>query len=519
MSKIHYLSLSAILLSSSAWSMKFSTLMMPFKQPVNLSTEQPPAIKYTQPGTIIVGAHRLCGDSDVANFSSSHPEFEFVPHDNKKIDVLIGYWVVENGATGSALLPSESNWYPIANQKIDIAENQANTVWTGQFNQISHAPSASNVNVMKLLQNEIKNLQETAILSYGSTKQYRIFSGAFACVDPSESSELDSTDYAPSPVDTVLSLKVIEQEVNSAFNGQNLNQIIQDNRKLKISLKSSPTGVGTTGVKAYDLSLGNHGENLEGAPLYDTYKKILELDNPPAATDGDSYRAAMAANSLSNSIGSGLSGDKIDYCNNQGATSNKTTKTYKYEAFPLNLSCKKLIDNGNLSDSFAALFTPSDKLSDSDFKTAQKNLAKRFLMAAVYEAAQEKLENDAKVVHAGCFRKGSQSNLISRLISSYPLNFKQVANKFSIQTNPSNIIHPESLFALHDFSSYSANDAKAVWGQVIPSQAIPSDLNVNGILFRLEEKAELQGQELDFNAPININIKVRSVGGSCTMYC
>lgn len=224
---------------------------------------------------------------------------------------------------------------------------------------------------------------------------------------------------------------------------------------------------------------------------------------------------------------SGYTGsDKIAFCNEVGATSNKTTKVYSnLEAFSVNLTCKNLYGNNALDSSYKDLATPASKPSAADFINLKKNLAKRLFLAASFEAAQSTLDASAVVARSGCFKKSGQ-NMIGRVMASYPFsfNYNSTTHKTLIFAHQGNHLHPESLFALSDFNRYFTSDATAIWGQVVPAQAEDkmTELRSKHIEMKLNDKADLSNKKLEdatFNAPININFKVRSVGGSCTIYC
>ena len=473
MRNLHKLSILAVLVSSPVWSMSFTSTMKTFQPPVTLGVEQPPAIQFTAPGKIGVSATPYCGDGDVVHFAGEHPSFEFLPSTGTSMDAIAGYWIVDDGATGDALLPKSANWYPIAYQKIPLSGSGTSV---GKFLSISQNPVGTNSNVMDLISTDLRLLHSTAKDSFESNKNYKVFAAILSCASPDGAANLitdGSGTYEATPIELVHSLNEIKSVVNTAFNTTNFATIL-GNTKVKIDLKAAANrNLGTNSPKPYDFILGSNGEPISGS-LYDTYKNILEATYPAQDSDPtvEEHTAIMQGLSWRALLQSGMSGDKIAYCNAQGAKSDKNAKTYlAYEPFPLNLSCKNLFSGSELSDSYKALFNPPAIPSEDDFKTAQKALAKRFFMAAVYQTAQNYFNTKPSVAKTGCFKKSAQPHLIHRIVASYPLNFAIGSNgKYVISGNASNHLHPESLFAISDYSRYFSNETLAIWGQTAPSQ-------------------------------------------------
>lgn len=536
MRKFNYLSLSVLLVSSPAWSMKFSAPLNQLKLPVMLSTEQPPAIKYTPAGEISVSALRMCGDGDVERFSNDHTSFDFMPHEVHEMDVVVGYWVVEEGSSGNALVPTQSNWFPVAYKKVPIAEKPAELVYEGRFLPTTHAKIATSANVMNLMKFDLMNLHTLAKSSFESKKNYRIYAGAFGCMDADGQDQIiseTSSDYKykASPVESLRSLESgLPAAVDSMFGGSMILADLLNNKKLKIDLKSNVAGrmVPSAAPTPYDYEFGNHGIDLkdEAPKLYGIYKKIMETDYPtPVPTDAAAYKAAMAGSDWYLEVSGYSAGDKINYCNSVGATSNKDAKVYQnLEAFSLNLACKNLYNVGGLDTAFKELAQPSTVPSPADFINLKKALAKRYFLAASFEAAQKDMDSKAETSRVGCFKKPGQDKLIGRLLSAYPFHFEVVGEKYVIKSHITNHLHPETLFAIRDFSRYFESDEIAIWGQVVPGQleAQVHDLQNKSILLKLDNKTDLMKNKVEdstFNNPININFKVRSVGGSCTFFC
>jgi hypothetical protein len=500
-----------------------------------MAVEQPPAIKFTTAGAIAVNATSYCGDGDVVSFAGSNPSFDFIPNSSTTMDAIAGYWIVEEGATGNALLPTSTNWQPIAYKKIPLTGTGSSD---GHFFSISQNVVPTNKNVMKLISSDLINLYSAAKESFESKKKFKVFTAILSCVNPDGAENLitdGSGTYEATPIELVHSLKEINSEVNEAFDTTNLSTI-KNNKKVKIDFKAATDrNLGNeNSPKPYDFSLGNQGEPISG-PLYDTYENILDasfptLDDTPSPEE---YTTEMVALGWHNGLKTGMAGDKIDYCNAQGANSDKDAKKYpKFEPFPLNLSCKNLFTEGSnttaLVDSYNALFNPAVVPSEDDFKTAKKALAKRFFMAAVYQTAQVYFNTKDTVAKSGCFQKPGQPHLINRIVASYPLNYAVgSAGNYVISGNLANHLHPEWLFAISDKNNYFANDAKAIWGQTVGGQNI-GDVRTRSINLPLNDPQLLTNPVTPATfggAAININFKARhkdegeEVAGVCIVYC
>jgi hypothetical protein len=512
---------SLLVLASTGHAMSFNTPISKLNLPVMLSAEPPPPIKYFPPSTINVSAVRTCGDGDVARFATNHPNFEYLPAEVNEFDVIMGYWIVEDGGN---VMPNQQNWFPIAYQKVPIATSNAGRTYVGNFLPINHADIDDNLNVMKLLKPELLNLYKLSRESFESSKTYRVFSAAFGCYQPDGAGDLikksdSSYNFAPSPVEVVHSLKAIKNEVDSYNLGSN-----PEDLKIKISLNSQANSnslslVGSPTPFKYDLS-NTSGENLSGA-AYDMFKKILAVPYPVDSAD---YNSIMSGLDFRADLASFLSMDKIAYCKDKmGLKSDKNSKSFdKFEPFPMNLSCKYLFQDNLLADKYAALFSPSAKPNEDGFKKAKKDLAKLFLTAAAFEAAQNYHQSNTTVSRAGCFPKANGQIFVERL-NSFPLKFSKPTGStiYKFQATGS-VQHPEYLFAIRQYTSYYSNPILGIWGQVVDVLQVPLDANIvrSGQSMKLPPSGadpaldELKDESFSGSA-INIDFMTRTVGGNC----
>lgn len=521
-----------VVCASPAYSMQFSAQLKPLNLPILISTDAPPIVKHTPPSTIAVSALRYCGDGDVASFSSSNPTFQFMPQSQTSIPVIAGFWVVED--TGSDVLPSNgsgsvpANWFPVAYKNISIAEKPSDVSSVDKFYPVTH--SDSNVSsLMAQMKSNLVGVYGLAKGAFKTNKSYKIMAGVFGCPDPDESSVLTSDgsgDYRASPVQLFQNLSQLDGDVSDVFDTTNFNQILQKTKKIKIELKANKNdwGLGTSDARPYKFVFGESGDTELSGQLYNRFKDILNVSMPDPATNDtlDKYKAAMQASNISSIMTNLSSADKIAYCNDQGADSSINSKIYgNLEIFPMNLTCKKLFDTDALANAAKDLFNPSSLPSADVFKQAQKNLAKRFLLAASLQAVQRTFNtaSNYQPVRPGCFKKAAQQHLIHRLVASYPFTFQKSSGKYVIKGMGS-VAHPEPSFAIGGYTAYFNSNNHAIWGQF----QLPSDLNsirLNSILLPLNDPSLLSTpvDDSSFAAPININFHIRSVGGSCPFYC
>lgn len=538
------------LASASAFGMNFKAELQPLRLPLMLSTSQPPKVKFTPPGEISVGLQRMCGDGDVAHFEQEHTEFEFVPQSTKDLHVLIGYWVVEEGASP---VPNPANFFPVGYRLSPIAEQANEVVYKGDFLPMnkSFSPGPNGLNIIAT---DIINLQKIAEKSYGSNKNYRIFAGASTCVSPDQASTLAAPNssgfkYTPSPVEIgyVLStegsaglLKEAEYTVTNeldvdveakvdVFATKNANLDYDINSGSETIYKGS--GYEATNQKPlkFGYKPGLADVDITGEKTFDIFKKVAKLSYPnlstlpPTATDADKLqkykddlKAAGVYSQLTNSPNAG-------YCTSMNLSVNQNGPQYKWETFPMNLSCKYLIRDGQLASHYNALFSPSSLPSENDFNDLKKKLAARYFVAATFEATQKKMhtDTDLKIEKPNCYNVAGKP-MINKLVGSYPFQFLKSGDKYAINPKAYSHMHPEPLFALVDYTRYFASDAVGVWGQLLPANETPDPVQW-GMLFPLKDSSKWNENQIDsstFNgSPINIYFRIRSVGGSCPMFC
>lgn len=538
------------LASASAFGMNFKAEIQPLKLPLMLSTSQPPKVKFTPPGEISVGLQRMCGDGDVANFQSEHPEVDFVSQDVHDLHVIIGYWVVEEGANA---VPSPANFYPVGYRLSPIAEQAADVVYKGDFLPMnkSFSPGPNGLNIIAT---DIINLQKISEKSFSSNKNYRVFAGASTCVDPDQKSALATSGspgfkFTPSPVEIgyVLSsegtaglLKAAESTVQSDLDVDKNNKIdlfITKNSKIDYDIASSSetiykgSGYEATNQKPikWDYKGGMAEVDISGEKTFNVFEKVAKLDYPdikslpPTATDADKLQKYKDDLKSAGVYGQLTNAPSIGYCTSMNLSVDQNGPQYKWETFPMNLSCKYLIRDGQLASAYNSLFSPSSLPSEDDFNGLKKKLATRYFVAASFEATQKKMHADSnlKIERPNCYNVAGKP-MISKLVGSYPFQFLKTGDKYAINPKAYTHMHPEPLFALSDYSRYFASDAVGVWGQVLPANETPDPIQW-GMLFPLKDQSKWNENQIDsstFNGtPINIYFRIRSIGGSCPMFC
>lgn len=544
--------LATLALSSLAASaMSFKAQIQPLKLPLMISTSQPPKVKFTPPGEIAIGLMRMCGDGDVANFEDENPQFNFVPQSVNEMHVMIGYWVVPTDATN--FVPTPANFYPIGYRKNPIAEDENSIQYQGKFLPMNKSFSPG-PNGLNLLATEILNLQKIAKESYGSDKDFRIFAGASTCINPSNASTLvdaptggfSDSDYKPSPVEILHTLTTtsnghlysVAETAAAELGDSNFNPNSFKNQFKKV--KASKGGVSQsiyTGNTSYYAPVNNKPYSYEigngqGTEIKDSIMNlVIEIANlqPPtltATSDADKlveYTNTMKALTIYNKISSI---DSFSDCKNDvnlNLNLDGVAGKYNWEPFPMNLSCKYLLNGNELANKVKALFEPTSLPDAGAFKNLQVDIAKRFFIGGVYEAAQAELQASVVIERPNCFNTSGVQKVIHRLVGSYPFEFKRILSTktYQINASPHNHVHPEPLFALVDYTRYFNEDVWGVWGQVLPAgQTV--DPAAWGMTFpiKTQDWNDHKIEDSTFNGvPINIKFNIRSVGGTCPMYC
>jgi hypothetical protein len=573
-----------------ALAMTFKAQIQPLKLPRTLLMSQPAQVPDTVAGDLSVGLMRMCGDGDVANFSKEHPSFDFVPQTTTKLDVITGYWITD--AEDKNPVPTKENFYPVAYVKdLAIANTSAAVKFADTTLPINHALSTP-INGLKVLSIDMINVYRNATRAFGANKSYRLYAGTFTCMNVDDGAALvskENSDYKfnPSPVEIThvfthplgLKAKAETEAVNSGSDKMRMSVSTQPSTDSLYTMEPDEVGVRFP----YQFKFESSGDiSLSGTESFELYKKVMayslpKIEDAPSSSTADPKEPASAAdkikyynekiNGMKNAFGvvPGTSDSaKISYCKGLGLDVSTEKSTYKWEAFPMNASCKFLHNDSDLSEAYTDMFREVSSLTvipdEAKFSSYKRNLAKRFYAANAIEVAQKNLNNSSalKLSHANCFNSGSNP-IIGRVVGSYPLHFTPDSSgaRFTILPNANNHVHPEPLFALSDWKQYSASDVHGIWGQVIqstptyapvvdgdstldgPGSYVPPSGGIKGktmeeqeaefdprdwsILLPLNDKVQILDRKIDgktFQVPgINILFKIRSVGGSCPGFC
>lgn len=629
----------------SAHALSFKANMQALRLPVTIGLSLPPDQADAAPGEMTVGLQRMCGDGDVANLAKNNPEIQFVPQSLNRLDIIAGYWIVD-GAEDASPLPTTNSFMPVAYIPGQAVADQPGSIQIADtFLPINHSVS-SGKNGLEILAAEVVNTYKNASRSFGSSKSFRLYSGVFTCLDVDDnaalvSSKSSSFKFMPSPTELTNQINHgsgIPKSAYDAMKSLSESDYKSDGMPDVVGYKfGSPKGsllysqVDTGGVfaplKVFFDKNPSKLKNQDGADnvqddditslssttAFSKAKQILDLDKPnlseaPIADTRPLESAPQAEKDAFNAthptdadkltymnsmiqqwknalpvVTSAMDLDaKFSFCESMGLNSNRAKASYKWEVFPMNVSCKKLFNetdqintnDTSLFDAYNALTTPVSNASQmanllNNFWNAKRQLAMRFYVANALNVFQKNLQGDKNLVisHANCFNKGSQP-LITRLVGSYPLHYKLTASSYSTAPNPFNHLHPEPGFAISDWKNYAASDVLSIWGQVtsrtpvyppgafsgisgisgfkpgkdgdyaggsddyvappsidLPDPIPPEPLNTLdwGVYLPLDKPETLPNYKVDgntFKGPaINILFKIRSIGGSCPAFC
>lgn len=543
--------------ATTSWGMGFKTYLNPVKLPYQMSTSEPPVLRFTPPGEMSVGLIRACGDGDVERFSRSNSDFDFVPHEMKEMNVNIGYWVV---ADGESPLPSSSNFFSIARKRAPVAEQTVQIINDGTFRpemlnyrygtpvfkdgkvENSKGFEASlkpgDQNGMALLATDLINLHQQAKRSFGTQKKYRIYAGAFVCLgDQNEVKK--NNQYIPSAVETTHSLSHPDHgllgTINTALNSLDLDNVEEFKTYYStISYKGNeaesiyPTAYEASSQRPYKFKISKEEQiDIKSMnSIWKAFSDVAKLSYPvidPAETNPlAKYKSAMKASPVYSKIQADAKG--LEYCQKFNINTNANYTMYKWESFPMNLSCKYLHNSDELAKTIELLFNPTSVPNQESFNILKKQLAGRFYAAAVFEATQKSMEKDDSLIVAksNCFKK---SPMINSIIAAYPFEFRRndADKTYSIMSEHKNA-HPEPLFALIDYKQYFADNKVSIWGQLLGSSLSGSFKPESwSILLPLGDENALTDHEINKSTfrktSINIMLRIRSIGGHCPMFC
>lgn len=540
-------------------------------------------------------------------------------------------------------VPTPTNFMPVAYIKgAPIGNNPASLAISTEFLPINHSLTAGR-NGLDILASEIVGVYKNGKRSYASNKSFRLLSGVFTCLNVDDASALvrlgsANYDYQPTPTeisnqvahesglsltiyDTIKNLsesdytsgnfpKVMAHIIGSTT-GSNLKfpvdttsaysplKIFLDKDNSSLKSQSGASGLssseiysleGTSSYAKFTQIMNLPWPDLSTAPIADTRPDPVTTPAPVlAAWDASHPTDTDKINFLNTKINQWKSAldisvttptsARLTYCGDVGLNTNQNIPLYKWEAFPMNVSCRKLYnepagtspDSMELVSAFNQLTKSISIASDisnlqTNFYKYKRTLATRFFIANALEVFQRKatLDTALKISHANCFNTGGKP-LISRLVGSYPLRFEVPATStaYGLKPNPANHIHPEPLFALDDWFEYKDSDVMGLWGQVIsrapvyppgsftgdfygysgidlsgvmygdpvlesypipePAPAEPIKPEEWGIALPVNDKSLLDATEVNgntFKGPaVNILFKIRSVGGNCPGFC
>lgn len=260
------------------------------------------------------------------------------------------------------------------------------------------------------------------------------------------------------------------------------------------------------------------------------------------------YRAYLASNI---SVPSGLlSSSRLSSCNaDLGFATSTGSPTYRWENFPINVSCRAL----DARTAYDQLMSPSGLPTPAQFTARKKALARPFILAAALEAAQTWLQTASSytVKRAHCFYADASRTYIDKLIASYPLELKYdtATNAYKIDYTLAHA-HPEPGFAIsnshfqyskniievtpqtqsYEGYSYTYNsyrdtgvanpnaNASSVYCQVYGDKCDPAkqlnDWKASGALIPINNSTLIPLHRINsdtFQVPLNLQLKIRSL--------
>ena len=557
-----------LLTFSSAWALNFKTSIQQINLPATSVKKVPKSDPPAATGVLKLAGKMVCGDGDVADYSSEHPQVDFVrgpagpatvnaqdidPTSNwmqfevsgtTHVPTIIGYWITEEDSIEP--LPTNYNWHPVA--KFDLPASTSGDMQISGAFPINQAIGGG-VNSLELLRNELDAVRTIGVNSYAHTKNYRIHAGIFSCLAPIDANPSGitpgtSSDYLPTDAEIGSSLvksdsTSVLQDFDTLNWSDNANVVSFVNEFQKVALHKEKTASfaqtgGTSGKpisyrlsKTGDAELSNRVISVATSLANLAYPTIAADDATPLTTYKNTIKPLVDGIVPSSAL---ASGDRLSGCASfLDLQTSSSSPRYRWESFAMNLSCRALLGwNGqnDLRDAYDDIVAPTSLPSASDFQNLKKSLMRVVYFAGVIEATQNYMQTASSFTapRPSCFP--SNGLYVNKLIASYPLRFNYAGSEYKLDNTPRHQ-HPEPLFALNNYRYYHSSNINAVYCQTFGnSQSCRNDgWNSYGVLLPVGNPNRiLNSHKITnlFNVTLDLVFTIRSVNyemQACQVFC
>lgn len=443
-------------------------------------------IDYPEPGMLNVGAQVFCGDGDVAHYASAHPNWKNT--NANQVPFTLGYWI----APESDPIPKEKNYMSMGTGMVSTQGGYVKT-FTPYYGNASKEMLAFAKGEMSTLV-DARPYRMSA--SVADADKYRLYVGVMTCT------EVVNPDSRPLAAATVLrAMSDLRMELNnSSSNFMAASQPSStdwDKFRDKLGVKLS------TSDHKLNYSLGN-GEKLSG-DLAELAKKVFDLSYPAdgnieAALNGVSFKGQLS--SLANAV------DSKTKCGEVG-NGISSTEQYKWELFPMQLTCSAL--NAGSPGTFSAAvsaYLGQTTGSESQFKAKRATVVALLAAASQMQSLSAYWEDKMDPYPAQRCFLNAPGKMIDYTINSAVLQLKNPA----VPDVSYGSSHPEPSYAIGQFAMYDGHDEMTIFGQT------GADPSYGWNFTRGSAMSTVGGDFLPKSVRVNLNI--RGIGCSNgPMYC
>lgn len=219
------------LFGGSAHALDFKTSLRTVQLPTTAQRKITPVARPSVPGTMSIAGQLYCGDADVEHFvaqqggnfdvvngdtevitySADHMSYDIdISTTQQPLYTTIGYWVVRDGEEP---LPTKDNFNTVSWGYMSVTPDGNSTM---DLTFPASRASDGRPDALQMLRKEVTKTHSLTSKAFGHTRDYRVFMGVFACINPMNQeaqvakpvvpSSLSEDDYRPSHADINYSL-------------------------------------------------------------------------------------------------------------------------------------------------------------------------------------------------------------------------------------------------------------------------------------------------------------------------
>lgn len=489
------------------------------------------SISYLTRGSSVITAKRMCGDGDVAHYSQTYPEINFIPKDMEKLPVVVGLWIDDNGSNSDNdnKLLTNDNFMALGYGSYDISGSHTISDASRRIYR-PNKPQDSGASIEKVINENLRSIVRFAKDSRLSGDRYvHVHLGLFACSEYYGANLTDETAASginlPSSIEIARSFyygDVFSKVANIDFS--TLDYTLAKNFKISYSavdvedLNEKPLSIVFGNDASYLTALGTEVTMSSSNPFVQIADNIMNNWTRPTDTNIADYQASLSGmsdfaeiESLKNAISS--PSDRCDsvsssYSNILSHGDDSSDGVF-WEKIPMNYGCR-IFAEANPASQFSAIYD-SIATNDIEFNARKVELAKVFLKAAAYYEAQEAVKTQYAASKETITCKDPSKSILESVVASIPVKLTVDSNKVYLEI-VGRMKHPESLYAIVDYTEYH-NDEFYPMFEMTGSRGIESGINLKVGDSPIIVPTDAIQDSLKFE------INSRSIGCSENIYC